>query len=626
MSRRKSFGNALIGVDQPHRKENYVGRVSTVGKGGKSISVTNMNNSQLRNLVPIMPYGIASSPPTGLMTYVLVNDNASRNGIIGVYDPNKPECSPGDSMMYSRGGASVHCRGNKVFINGIDILQKISGGSSSGGSSSSSSSVKIPIASDSTLGGIIVGEGLEIDETGRVKTCEHSHTWDQVTDKPSTFIPVEHSHAWSTITDKPSTFTPTEHSHAFADIDGLQNALNAKANSTSPKISTSIELHGATPYIDFHFANDQGDYTSRIIESTKGVLNVDASLQVKGTAVSLNGHTHGLNTSTITGTLPLSKGGTGATTVAGALKVLCNNGTANTAPAYVLGFDADYANGGYTTIANLRTKMITGGASTIAGSNLTASRALVSNSSGKVAVSAVTSTELGYLDGVTSNIQNQFSNLSTVVDNFKEEYTDFKSAHTHSKIVYDSTNYIPLVKDGDYYFFRPNVANNVILGSTGRPWYKIYTNRLEVIASKPAFPYIGSDGGGSTVSSATNMFVSAAGTVSRTTNTSSRTIKHDIKDLESNDIRAERLYYLNVYQAKYNEDVLSKDDCRYLKDLPMFIIEEMNEVYPMAVDKPSDNVKEWSWNPQYLIPPMVKLLQEQNKRIIALEQALLKIK
>lgn len=50
---------------------------------------------------------------------------------------------------------------------------------------------------------------------------------------------------------------------------------------------------------------------------------------------------------------------------------------------------------------------ITGGASSILATNLTASRALISNSSGKVAVSDVTSTELGYLDGVTSNIQDQ---------------------------------------------------------------------------------------------------------------------------------------------------------------------------------------------------------------------------
>lgn len=55
----------------------------------------------------------------------------------------------------------------------------------------------------------------------------------------------------------------------------------------------------------------------------------------------------------------------------------------------------------------LKQDTITGGASTITSSNLTASRALVSNSSGKIAVSAVTSTELGYLDGVTSNVQAQ---------------------------------------------------------------------------------------------------------------------------------------------------------------------------------------------------------------------------
>lgn len=51
-----------------------------------------------------------------------------------------------------------------------------------------------------------------------------------------------------------------------------------------------------------------------------------------------------------------------------------------------------------------------GAISTVLGSNLTASRALVSDGNGKIAVSAVTSTELGYLDGVTSAIQTQLSN------------------------------------------------------------------------------------------------------------------------------------------------------------------------------------------------------------------------
>ena len=52
---------------------------------------------------------------------------------------------------------------------------------------------------------------------------------------------------------------------------------------------------------------------------------------------------------------------------------------------------------------------ITGGATTITSSNLTTSRALISNSSGKVAVSTTTSTELGYVHGVTSAIQTQLN-------------------------------------------------------------------------------------------------------------------------------------------------------------------------------------------------------------------------
>lgn len=66
----------------------------------------------------------------------------------------------------------------------------------------------------------------------------------------------------------------------------------------------------------------------------------------------------------------------------------------------------------YDNINNLQNSKqnnITGGASTITSANLTANRALVSNGSGKVAVANVTSTELGYLDGVTSSIQNQLN-------------------------------------------------------------------------------------------------------------------------------------------------------------------------------------------------------------------------
>lgn len=74
-----------------------------------------------------------------------------------------------------------------------------------------------------------------------------------------------------------------------------------------------------------------------------------------------------------------------------------------------------------TNVTNVQTALtskqdtVVGGASTITEDNLTASRALVSNSSGKVAVSDVTSTELGYLDGVTSNVQTQLNGKQSTI-------------------------------------------------------------------------------------------------------------------------------------------------------------------------------------------------------------------
>lgn len=58
----------------------------------------------------------------------------------------------------------------------------------------------------------------------------------------------------------------------------------------------------------------------------------------------------------------------------------------------------------------LTTKNAIGAVTTILSSNLEPYRALISNSSGKIAVSSATSTELGYLSGVTESIQTQLNN------------------------------------------------------------------------------------------------------------------------------------------------------------------------------------------------------------------------
>lgn len=172
--------------------------------------------------------------------------------------------------------------------------------------------------------------------------------------------------------------------------------------------------------------------------------------------------------------------------------------------------------------------------------------------------------------------------------------------------------YVTLVYDTNYYYMRPYAASKVVCGSIGYPWYKVYTERLAVtkeqIQCLPSYS--------TTTDYATNVYVGTSGIFSRSTKTSSRTVKHDIKNLENEDIKAENLYKINVCQFKYNEGVISEvSSHRYKKDLPGFIIEDLDEKYPIIIDKPSENVKDWSWNSQYLIPPMLQLIQDQKKQL-----------
>tara|TARA_Y100001937_G_scaffold68187_2_gene93184 strand:- start:121 stop:2421 length:2301 start_codon:yes stop_codon:yes gene_type:complete len=65
------------------------------------------------------------------------------------------------------------------------------------------------------------------------------------------------------------------------------------------------------------------------------------------------------------------------------------------------------------TLDNLIGSNVDGAISTVNDTNLTASRALVSSSGGKIEVSAVTATEIGHLDGVSGAIQTQIDALES---------------------------------------------------------------------------------------------------------------------------------------------------------------------------------------------------------------------
>ena len=88
--------------------------------------------------------------------------------------------------------------------------------------------------------------------------------------------------------------------------------------------------------------------------------------------------------------------------------------TANKSDSYTASSSSTYAST-KALVDGLATKenVITGAASTVTSSNLTASRVVISNSNGKIAASDITTTELGYLDNATSNIQTQLNDLDT---------------------------------------------------------------------------------------------------------------------------------------------------------------------------------------------------------------------
>jgi len=56
---------------------------------------------------------------------------------------------------------------------------------------------------------------------------DQDFSWDSITDKPIEFPPEAHTQGWDTITGKPADYPPSAHGHEIADVDGLQDALDA---------------------------------------------------------------------------------------------------------------------------------------------------------------------------------------------------------------------------------------------------------------------------------------------------------------------------------------------------------------------------------------------------------------
>ena len=170
--------------------------------------------------------------------------------------------------------------------------------------------------------------------------------------------------------------------------EAITNVFVGALSKTNDSIPTGIS---ATKIADGSISNTEFQYLNGVSSSIQTQLDAKQS--------TITGSASTIDTESLT-----------------ANRAVISNGSQKIAVSDVTDTELGYLDGvtsAVQTQIDSKQATITGGASTIASSDLTASRALQSNGSGKVEVSDVTTTELGYLDGVTSAIQTQLDAKQT---------------------------------------------------------------------------------------------------------------------------------------------------------------------------------------------------------------------
>ena len=161
--------------------------------------------------------------------------------------------------------------------------------------------------------------------------------------------------------------------------------------------------------------------------------------------------------------------------------------------------------------------------------------------------------------------------------------------------------------------FKFTSGNNAAANNTSSVWF--------FGAADATSRYIGSYlAYNRTYSSAANMVVTTNGVFGRSTSSSQR-YKKDISIADIDDLKG--LYDLPVKKFKYKEDYIAADDELYDKPLYGFIVEDLEDILPCAVQHEKDTdgvVKPEMWNSNVIVPSLLKLIQDLNNRLKVLEE------
>lgn len=89
--------------------------------------------------------------------------------------------------------------------------------------------------------------------------------------------------------------------------------------------------------------------------------------------------------------------------------------------------------------------------------------------------------------------------------------------------------------------------------------------------------------------------------------------------VKENDL--ESLYQINVVWARYKNEYLDASDERYGKEMPMFLAEDIDQHFPLAVDHDEQGRAE-NWNYRVMIPCMFAMLKNDHEKISSLQSEL----
>ena len=120
-----------------------------------------------------------------------------------------------------------------------------------------------------------------------------------------------------------------------------------------------------------------------------------------------------------------------------------------------------------------------------------------------------------------------------------------------------------------------------------------------------------------TYTGAANMYITSSGTFGRSTASSER-YKKDIEDVTNEELDPYKILNIPVRQYRYNEESVPIDGKP--EDLYIGLVaEEVAREYPIATEYTEDGQIEM-WNIKMLFPALLKIVQDQQKKIEALEE------